>query len=137
MARIQLRLYDDPGAAEVFVRIKRNDGTYETIIATVDTGAAVCLFPARILNRLVHRVIREKVILEPEGIARQEFEATEVLITLFLEDHTGAQTQDIEVRAWFTDTLKSLVGFESVLDSAVLHIDMLNTRSGYIEFADS
>lgn len=139
MARVQLRLTIEPDktVAEVYVQIKRIDGGYETVVAAIDTGAAVSVFPMRILNSLVYRVVNEKVILQQAGIARQTFEAKEVIISLYLEDTTGARTREIEIKAWFAPTLKSLLGFEDFLNQAVLHIDLLHTRSGYIELADS
>jgi hypothetical protein len=141
MARIQLRLTIIPEEqeylAEVFVNLKRTDGGDEPIFAAIDTGAAVSLFPVRLLDQLAHRVINEKVLLQQAGIARQEFEAVEAMVTLFMEDLTGARTQEFEVKAWFANTLQPLIGFENILDSAVLHIDMLHTHSGYLEFADT
>ncbi len=136
MTRIQLRLYTEPGAAEVFVQMKCSDGTFEPLTAAIDTGGELSLFPIRILDKIEHQIVREKVILEQAGIAKQEFEAKEATVTIFLEDQFGTYTKEISIRAWFADTLVSLLGFQGILDNAILHIDTLNTRTGWIELAD-
>jgi hypothetical protein len=136
MTRIQLRIYAEPGAAEVFVQMKCSDGTFEPLTATIDTGGELSLFPIRILDKVEHQIVREKVVLEQAGIAKQEFEAIEAIVTVFLEDQFGAYSKEISIRAWFADTLVALIGFHGILDSAILHIDTLNTRTGWIELAD-
>jgi hypothetical protein len=138
MARIELRTYIQPGRAEVFVNIRANDDSLETFIAVIDTGGEISLLPEDLLKKIPYRLSEKgKVILEQAGIARQEFEAVEAYIKLYLEDEHGNRSPELEVRAWFADTDRNLLGFEGILDSAVLHIDMLHTRSSYLEFADS
>jgi len=53
-------------------------------------------------------------------------------ITVFLEDEAGNRTEDFEMRAWFADASDPLIGFDGVLDRAVLHIDMMNL-TGYLD----
>lgn len=133
MPRIQLQLYINPGAAEVFVNIKRKDGIYQRFTATVDTGAEVSLLPFIMLNDVEYRrTARGNITVDQAGIAKQSFEATEAFVTIFLEDQTGVQTGEFEVRVWFADTDEVLVGFDGILDRAVLHIDMPK-RDGWIE----
>jgi hypothetical protein len=133
MSRIQLQLYVNPGAAEVFVNIRQKDGIYRRFTATVDTGAEVSLLPLVVLDDVEHRLTtRGKIIVDQAGIANQSVEADEALVTIFLEDQTGARTDEFEVRVWFADTDEVLVGFDGILDRAVLHIDM-QKRDGWIE----
>lgn len=135
MAQVQLRLLSR--RAEVFVRLKRPDDTYEIMTAIVDTGAQISLFPRNLLLNVAYRKINEGIIsIEQAGIASQLFKAIEAIVTLFLEDQYGNQTNDIEVRAWFADTRVVLVGFTDVLDRAILHLDMVNQPAGYIKIPD-
>jgi hypothetical protein len=135
VAQVQLRL--NRRRAEVFVRLKRPDTTYEILTATVDTGAQISLFPRTLLLKAAYRKVNEGVIsIEQAGIASQSFKAIEAIVTLFLEDQYGNQTRDIEVLAWFADTRIALLGFTDVLDRAVLHLDMVNQPSGYIDIPD-
>jgi hypothetical protein len=134
MPRLQLRIYVDPGSAEIFVHLKRKDRGYHTIAATIDTGAEVSLFPTNLLNAVEYRLIEHGIItVEQAGIAQQAFKATEAIVTLFLEDENGTITEDFEVQVWFADTKEVLVGFKNILDQAILHIDMRDTRSGWLE----
>jgi hypothetical protein len=132
MPRIQLRIYVSPGKAETFINVRRQDGGYLSLAATVDTGAAVSLLPVKLMDIIENRPRRGRVTIDQAGIARQSFEATESFVTIFLEDQTGAQTGEFEVRVWFADTDEVLVGFDGILDRAVLHIDM-QKRDGWIE----
>lgn len=133
MARIQLRVYRDPGQAEVFLNIKRKDNGYEKRAAIVDTGAQVSLLPSLLMNVLVYRLSeRGSFTIEQAGIATQSFEAIEAYVTVFLEDMSGTRTDDFEVRVWFAATREVLLGFDGILDHAVLHVDMLDL-AGYIE----
>lgn len=133
MARIQLRVYRDPGQAEVFLNIKRKDNRYEKRAAIVDTGAQVSLLPSLLMDVLAYRLSeRGSFTVEQAGIATQAFEAIEAYITVFLEDMSGNRTDDFEVRVWFAATREVLLGFDGILDHAVLHVDMLNL-TGYIE----
>jgi len=134
-ARIQLRVYTEPGQAEVFVNIKRRDGGYYTRAAVVDTGAQTSLMPDELMPLVEYRLSeRGRFMLEQAGIAAQAFEATEAYVTVFLEDMAGARTAEFEARVWFTDTIKFLIGFSDILDQAVLHLDMPHL-TGYLDFA--
>jgi hypothetical protein len=133
MPRIQLRVYHDPGQAEVFLNIKRKDGGYEKRAAVVDTGAQVSLLPSLLMNVVAYRLSeRGGFTIEQAGIATQAFEAIEAYITMFLEDMSGNRTDDSEVCVWFAGTREVLLGFDGILDRAVLHVDMLNL-TGYLE----
>lgn len=133
MTRIQLRVYRDPGQAEVFLNIKRKDGGYDKRAAIVDTGAQVSLLPSLLMSVLDFRPSERGAFnIEQAGIAKQTFQAVETYITVFLEDEAGNRTNDFEIRVWFADASDILLGFDGVLESAVLHLDMLNL-SGYIE----
>jgi len=136
MPRIQLRVYRDPGQAEVFLNIKRKDSGYEKRAAIVDTGAQVSLLPSLLMNILAYRLSeRGSFTIEQAGIATHSFGAIEAYITVFLEDMSGNRTDEFEVRVWFAGTREVLLGFDGVLDRAVLHVDMLNL-TGYLELAD-
>jgi hypothetical protein len=133
MARLQLRIYRDPGQVEVFLNITRKDGGYEKRAAIVDTGAQVSLLPAFLMDDLVLRPgERGSFTIEQVGIAKQTFQATEAYVTVFLEDVAGNRTEDFEMRAWFADASDPLIGFDGVLDRTVLHIDMINL-TGYLD----
>jgi hypothetical protein len=133
MTRIQLRIYRNPGQAEVFLNIKRKDSGYEKRAAIVDTGAQVSLLPSLLMDVLAYRLSeRGSFTIEQAGIATQAFEAIEAYVTVFLEDMSGNRTDDFEIRVWFAGTREVLLGFDGVLDHAVLHIDMPNLI-GYIE----
>lgn len=134
MARIQLRLYVDPGEAEVFLQIKQRDGGYTYLTAIIDTGAAVSLFPIRLLPNFDHRLSGSGVVtIDQAGITQQSFQATEAFISIFLEDMQGNQTGEFEIRAWFAETDFILLGFDGILDRAILYLDMLDQREGWIE----
>lgn len=133
MAHIQLRIYRNPGQAEVFLNIKRRDNGYEKRAAIVDTGAQVSLLPSLLMNVLAYRLSdRGSFTIEQAGIAAQTFEAIEAYVTVFLEDESGSRTHEFEVRVWFAETREVLLGFDGVLDRAVLHVDMVNL-TGYLE----
>ncbi|MBZ0316605.1 MAG: hypothetical protein K8L91_09315 [Anaerolineae bacterium] len=134
MTRITLRVYRDPGQADVFLNIKRKDGGYDKRAAIVDTGAEVSLLPSFLMNVLDFRPSeRGAFTIEQAGIAKQTFQAVEAYITAFLEDEAGNRTNEFEILAWFADANNILLGFDGVLELAVLHLDMLNL-SGYLEF---
>ncbi len=134
MTRIQLRVYAHPGQAEVFVNIRRKDGGYYTEAGIVDTGAQTSLLPQTLADSLAYRLSeRGSFMVEQAGIAQQTFQATEAYVYLFLEDQTGARTEEFEVRVWFARTRHVLVGFDNVLEHAVLHLDMPHL-AGYLEF---
>ncbi len=136
MPRIQLRTYRNPGQVEVFVNIKLTNGYHRLITATIDTGAEVSLFPTALLNVIEYRLVRpEKVVVQQAGLANQQFEAYEAMLTIYLEDLAGNQTQEFEIRAWFTETEESLIGFDGILDRARLHIDMLSALDAWLEIA--
>ncbi|MBC7871164.1 MAG: hypothetical protein H7Y09_10035 [Chitinophagaceae bacterium] len=132
MPRIQLRLYVQPGQAEVTLAIKAHNENYERITAVIDTGAAVSLFPDYLLKNLDYRLSERRIIIEQAGIAGQAFEAVEAFVRVFLEDQSGSHTTEFEIRAWFADTDQPLLGFDGVLDRGILHIDMPN-RDGWLE----
>jgi len=134
MPRIQLLLYLDPDYAEVIVSLRLKDGNRRRVVATVDTGAEVSLLPRNLLNELEYRVLQHTVTVQQAGIARHEFVVDIALIKLFLEDWSGNQSEELEVTVWFADTDEVLVGFDGVLDRAKLYIDMLEIRTGWIEF---
>jgi hypothetical protein len=134
MPRIQLRLYVDPGQAEVVFNVRRNDDTYERLVGVIDTGAAVSLLPNDLLDKVATRLAGSgTIIIDQAGIAGQSFEATEAYVTVFLEDQTGTRTAEFEVRVWFADTDEVLIGFEGILDQAILHINMRDAHNGWIE----
>ncbi len=123
--RIQLRVYLDPGGLEVYLNVKRRDGGFRTLTASIDTGAAVSLLPNDLQSELDYRTTEQgTIVIQQAGIAGQDFEATEAYITVFLEDQHGARTPDFEVRVWFADTNAVLIGFADMLDRAILHVDM-------------
>ena len=136
MARLQLRVYRDPGQAEVFVNVKRKDGGYDKRAAIVDTGAQVSLLPSLLMNVLDFRMSGDsRFTIEQAGIASQAFEAIEAHVSMFLEDVDGNRTDEFEARVWFAETREVLLGFDGVLDYAVLHLDMPDL-TGYLEFSD-
>lgn len=133
MPRLQLRLYVNPGGADVFMNIRLKDGNFQPMAAYVDTGAEVSLLPIEFMEKCAYRLVNDKpVTIDQAGIARQVFTATEATIKLFLEDYTGTRTGEFEARVWFADTDEVLLGFADILDHATLHIDMPQ-RAGWIE----
>ena len=132
MPPIQLKLYIDPGEVEVVCNVLRTDGLYERLTAVVDTGAAVSLLPNDLLNRVQQHVSQQAIIIDQAGIAKQSFQAIEAYVTMFLEDQSGNRTNPFEILAWFAETDTPLIGFEDVLDRAVLHIDML-AQQGWLD----
>ncbi len=134
MARIQLRIYLNPGQAEVTLGVQRQDDTFERLAGFIDTGAEVSLLPNDLLDKVRYRPFGSgTIIIDQAGIAGQSFEATQAFVMVTLEDDTGARTEPFEVPVWFGDTAIALIGFEGILDRAILHIDMRDTRSGWIE----
>jgi hypothetical protein len=126
MPQINLRVYIDPGRAEIFCNALRLDGGYETFVAVVDTGAEVSLLPNDLKNVLDFQIWENADIeLEQAGLARQIFRATRANITLFFEDTQGNKTIPALIPVWFADTRQPLIGFAGVLDKAILQIDML------------
>jgi deoxyxylulose-5-phosphate synthase len=124
--RIFLRIYVNPGEAQIFCNLLRKDGNLETITATIDTGAGICLFPKELLEILSYRASGdEHIVIDQAGIAGQFFDAVEAFVSISLEDEFGNVTSIFEVPVWFADTRTVLIGFTGVLDRAVLHIDML------------
>lgn len=133
MARIPLRIYKNPSSLEVFLKVRRKDGDEERLFAMVDTGAAVSLLPASLLESIDYRLNQHgKITIDQAGIAKQAFEATEAFVHVFFEDVAGIKTKAIEVLAWFADTDFALIGFEGILDQGILHVDMPNLN-GYLE----
>jgi hypothetical protein len=134
MTRIQLRIYVSPREAEIIFNVRLKDGSYEKSAATVDTGAAVSLFPRYFLDKIEHRLTEKRGVfmVEQAGIANQSFEAVEASMTLFFEDGDGHQTEPFEIPVWFADSDLALIEFAGVLDRSVLHIDMLQLQ-GWLE----
>jgi hypothetical protein len=133
MPRFQLRIYVEPGEAEIFCKVLRKDGTYERLTAIIDTGAAVSLFPNDLLELINYRPTdRSTITIDQAGIARQTFQAIEGYIHIILEDQEGQVTQPVEIRAWFANTNHVLLGFADLLDQAILHIDMPQ-RNGWLD----
>ena len=133
MTRLQLRIYTNPGEAQIFANLPRKDGNQETLTASIDTGAAISLFPIELLDLINYRPsINPRIVIDQAGIANQTFEAIEVFITISLEDAAGNLTQAFEIPAWFAASTTPLLGFAGVLDRAVLHIDM-QQQIGWLE----
>lgn len=134
MTRIQLRVYVDPGEAEITLNVQLQDQSYERLTATLDTGATVSLLPIDLLDKTIHRLTAERgtIIIDQAGIAQQSFQATEAYIKIFLEDQFGNRTLPFEIPVWFAQTDIALVGFAGILDQSVLHLDMPQ-RSGWLE----
>jgi len=131
--RIQLRLYTSPGEAQLFCRLRFEDGSYERLTATVDTGAAVSLFPWWLLEGAAYQLTqREEITIEQAGISSQSFAAVQAFVTIVLEDEQGNLTPPFLIPAWFADTNQPLIGFAGVLDRAVLHLDMPG-KVGWLE----
>jgi predicted aspartyl protease len=131
---MQLRLYRDPGAAEIFINLRRQDEGYERQVVTVDTGAEVSLLPQDVLNRIAYRPSeRGSLIVGQAGIANQIFEVTEVYVWLFLEDEKGERSREFEVRMWFGATEENIIGYDGILDRATLFIDTRVSQTGWIE----
>jgi hypothetical protein len=131
MMRLQLRIYTTPGEAQLYCNLLRKDGAQETITATIDTGAAISLFPAELLEIVVHHTSTQQTI-DQAGIANQSFTAIEAYITISLEDEFGNLTPSFEIPAWFAASTTPLVGFAGLLDRSILHIDMPN-RNGWLD----
>jgi hypothetical protein len=133
MIRIQLRIYTQPGEAQLFVNLQRKDGYLETIAATVDTGAALALLPSELMEIIDWRpAADQEIVIDQAGIAGQAFSAVEAFVTISLEDAAGNRTLPFEVPVWFAETTTPLIGFAGVLDRAILHLDMLQ-QLGWLE----
>jgi len=131
--RLQLRIHLNPSEVLVFCNLSRKDGNLEKMAGVVDTGAAVSLFPDSLLDVIIYRPAKQgKVTIDQAGVAAQSFQAVEAFATVSLEDTQGNLTQPFEILAWFGKTEIALIGFQDVLDRAVLHIDMPQ-RSGWLE----
>lgn len=133
MTKINLILSTRPCEVEVGVSFKGLDGGFELNYGMIDTGAELSLFPEKWLSTAEHTIIKHDVILEQAGIAKQGFTAIEAEITLLLEDGLGNQSQSLQVRAWFAETTRVIVGFQDILDRAEIYIDYKKTRTGWID----
>jgi hypothetical protein len=134
MPRLQLRVYVDPGEAEIFVNVRLRDGSYYRMVAVVDSGAEVSMLPAYLQQTALYDVVGDgDIVVEQAGIARHFFSATQATVRLFLEDEFGTETNEFEAHVWFSDTTVFLLGFKDILDRAILHIDMRDSRSGWID----
>lgn len=87
MRRIQLQIYAHPGAADITCNLKRADGSYLRLTATIDTGAVVSLFPKIVLDEIAHRATGNEIEIEQAGIAQQVFKVQQGYITLFSRTH--------------------------------------------------
>jgi hypothetical protein len=135
MDRIYLRVYLQPSYVEGFLNISTPDGSHERLSVTIDTGAAISLFPYWLLGRVAYRLTETpQVSLQQAGLTKHSFEATEAYIRVFMEDWLGHRSREFEIRAWFAETSQHLLGFDGVLDQANLAINMLNTRQAWVEF---
>jgi hypothetical protein len=68
MTRLQLRIYVNPGEAEIFCNLLRQDGNQERIAATIDTGAEISLFPVELLDIIEFRPsLRQNVVIDQAG----------------------------------------------------------------------
>lgn len=133
MARIQLRLYVNPGEVEVFVNIRQKTGDDYPTMAKIDTGAAISLLPEKLMPQLDYELVGSGTIeLEQAGIAQQSFKAVEARVNLSFQDELGNQTVPRTAVVWFADTHILLIGFRDLLEHAILHIDMPH-RDGWIE----
>lgn len=133
MARVALKLNILPGKIETFIRFKGKAGHFEPKTGFIDTGAEISLFPINILDDLEHNIIEPNIEIEQAGIAGQVFKAIEAEVTIYLEDLQGNTSPEIQVRAWFGDTDKVIIGFQDILDRAALHSDFRQSRTGWIE----
>ncbi|MFN8373303.1 MAG: hypothetical protein U0694_10570 [Anaerolineae bacterium] len=120
-------MYLDPEEVEITFSVRRKDQTYERLTGIVDTGAEVSLLPRTLLDKIGYRPSERlgELTVDQAGIAKQSFSAIEGYATFVLEDQYGSRTPPFEARVWFADTDIALIGFEGILNRAVLHIDML------------
>ena len=127
MTQLRLRLYTNPGSVEIFIKLVQKSDEDLRLTAVVDTGAETTLLPNYLKELLEYKTTeRGSFVIEQAGIAEQAFEATEAIVTLALEDEFGAQTATFEAPVWFGGTDYVLLGFNGILDRAVLHLDMPN-----------
>ena len=123
MKRIALRIQQNPPEVEIVCNLFRRDGGHEKLIAFIDTGAEVSLFPLYLMDVIeAHRPV--DVVLQQGGIGALTIEAVQATVAIAFEDSQGNVTSFREVQVWFADTEVALIGFENVLDQGVLHIDM-------------
>jgi hypothetical protein len=133
MTQLQLRVYQDPGSAEIFLNIRQLDGDYYKYAASIDTGAETTLLPNYLLSQFVHRLAYPSQIrIKQAGLANQEVLVTLAYIFVYLEDEYGARSAEFETLAWFAHTDLHLVGFGGILERAILHLDMPHL-SGYLD----
>lgn len=134
MTRVNLLANLQPGSIEVFVNIRNIDDSKLDLIAVVDTGAEVSMFPKRLLDTIAYdRERTSRILIERAGILI--LDAIETYITISLEDTQGNITRDFAIRAWFADSKEAFIGFDGILDRAILHLDYLEKREGWIEIA--
>lgn len=135
MTRLKLQISKRPDSAELFVKFRQKDGGKKRWIASVDTGAEVSVLPREWLSEIDYRLTeRGTFVIQQAGIAKLTgLEVIEVTIEVSLEDRSGIETGRFEAPFWFMDTDRVLIGFEGILDRAILHIDMPQL-SGYLEF---
>lgn len=133
MSRIALTVYYQPSMLEIFVRFVTKAKPNKLFTGFIDTGATVSLFPLEILDLLEHTIIEKGIEIEQAGIAGQYFDAVDAKVKLYFEDAQGNQSPEIEVRAWFANTSKMIIGFQDILDRSTLHVDYRQGRIGWLE----
>jgi hypothetical protein len=131
MKRIALRIQQNPPEVEIVCNLLRRDSGHEKLIAFMDTGAEVSLFPLYLMD--VIKVYQPTdVILQQGGIGALTIEAVQATVAIAFEDSDGNVTSFREVQVWFADTEVALIGFEGVLDQGVLHID-IPAQNGWLQ----
>lgn len=100
MTRLQLTIYRNPGQAEIYLKLRRQNEGYETRAVFIDTGAEVSLLPDFLLNDIAYRPSeRGRFEIRQAGIADQVFSALEAEITIYLEDMVGNRSSEFEITA--------------------------------------
>jgi hypothetical protein len=134
MVRINLRVTEAPTPPEVFCSILRWDGELELVGMYVDTGAQTSVLPKKLMQDLKYELLDGgDVLIEQAGIAKQTFNATEALITLRFEDIEGNISVQKQMRVWFAETTKHLLGYTDALEHCELFVDT-PSYAGWIEF---
>lgn len=131
MSRIALQIQQNPPEVEIVCNLLRRDGGHEKVVAFIDTGAEVSLLPLYLMDVIdVHQPA--DVVLQQGGIGALTIEAVQATINIAFEDSSGNVTSFRKAQVWFADTEVALIGFESILDQGVLHIDM-PARDGWLQ----
>lgn len=131
MTRIHLHIQLAPPEVEIACNLVRKDGGHEKVFAFLDTGAEVSLFP-RYLMDIAEIEDPVEIVLEQGGLGTITIPAIQAVVQLAFEDASGHVTTFQRTLVSFADTAVALIGFDGVLDRAVLHIDMPQ-QSGWLE----